>query len=72
MRVSILFSASVHILLIGALVVLESKKRSVSSEGQKWLREVPNKSGWFRLKNPYSGKVLTAQNATITSITGKI
>ena len=44
----------------------------MSSEGQKWLREVPNKSGWFRLKNPYSGKVLTAQNATITSITGKI
>ena len=61
-----------YLLLTGALVVLESKKRSVSSEGQKWLREVPNESGWFRLKNPYSGKVLTAQNATITSITGKI
>ena len=55
---------------IGTLVVLESKKRSVCSEGQKWLRDAADEGGWFRLKNPLSGRVLTAQDQTIISITG--
>ena len=56
---------------IGTLVTLESKKRSVCSEGQKWLRDVTDEGGWFRLKNPLSGRVLTVQDQTITSITGQ-
>ena len=55
---------------IGTLVILESKKRSVCSEGQKWLRDAADEGGWFRLKNPLSGRVLTAQDQTIISITG--
>ena len=55
---------------IGTLVVLESKKRSVCSEGQKWLRDVEDMNGWFRLRNPLSGKVLTAQTSTITALAG--
>ena len=57
---------------IGTLVVLESKKRSVCSEGQKWLRDYADEGGWFRLKNPLSGRVLTAQDQTIISITGTL
>ena len=57
---------------IGTMVILESKKRSVCSEGQKWLRDVANEGGWFRLKNPLSGRVLTAQDQTIISITGTL
>ena len=55
---------------IGTPVILESKKRSVCSEGQKWLRDAADEGGWFRLKNPLSGRVLTAQDQTIISITG--
>ena len=57
---------------IGTLVVLESKKRSVCSKGQKWLRDTADEGGWFRLKNPLSGGVLTAQDQTIISITGTL
>ena len=57
---------------IGTLVVLESKKRSVCSEGQKWLRDAADEGGWFRLKNPLSGRVLTAQDQTIISIAGTL
>ena len=57
---------------IGTLVILESKKRSVCSEGQKWLRDAADEGGWFRLKNPLSGRVLTAQDQTIISITGTL
>ena len=56
---------------IGSHVILESKKRSVCSEGQKWLRDAADEGGWFRLKNPLSGRVLTAQDQTIISITGQ-
>ena len=56
---------------IGTTVVLESKKRSVSSDGQKWLRDIADVNGWFRLKNPLSGRVLTAQSSTVTAIAGK-
>ena len=55
---------------IGTLVVLESKKRSVCSEGQKWLRDYADEGGWFRLKNPLSGRALTAQDSTSTVISG--
>ena len=55
---------------IGTLVVLESKKRSVCSEGQKWLRDYADEGGWFRLKNPLSGRALTAQGTTSTVIAG--
>ena len=55
---------------IGTLVVLESKKRSVCSEGQKWLRDYADEGGWFRLKNPLSGRALTAQDSTSTVIAG--
>ena len=55
---------------IGTLVVLESKKRSVCSEGQKWLRDYADEGGWFRLKNPRSGRALTAQDSTSTVIAG--
>ena len=55
---------------IGTPVILESKKRSVCSKGQKWLRDAADEGGWFRLKNPLSGRVLTAQDQTIISITG--
>ena len=55
---------------IGTLVVLESKKRSVCSKGQKWLRDFADEGGWFRLKNPLSGRALTAQDSTTTVIAG--
>ena len=55
---------------LGTMVVLEPKKRSVSSEGQKWLRDLADESGWFRLRNPLSGRVLTAQTPTITALAG--
>ena len=57
---------------IGTPVILESKKRSVCSEGQKWLRDAADEGGWFRLKNPLSGRVLTAQDQTIISIAGTL
>ena len=47
---------------MGTLVILESKKRSLCSEGQKWLRDMNDEDGWFRLKNPLSGKFLTQGN----------
>ena len=56
---------------MGTLIILESKKRSLCSEGQKWLRHMNDENGWFRLKNPLSGKVLTAQTSHIISLTGK-
>ena len=56
---------------IGTPVGLESKKRSVSSDGQKWLRDIADVNGWFRLKNPLSGRVLTAQSSTVIAIAGK-
>ena len=56
---------------MGTLVVLESKKRSLCSEGQKWLRDMNDENGWFRLKNPLSGKVLTAQTTSTIALTGK-
>ena len=56
---------------MGTLVILESKKRSLCSEGQKWLRDMNDENGWFRLKNPLSGKVLTAQTSSIIALTGK-
>ena len=56
---------------IGTSVILESKKRSVCSEGQKWLRSVADEHGWFRLKNPLSGRVLTSQSSSIIALTGK-
>ena len=56
---------------VGTLVILESKKRSLCSEGQKWLRDMNDENGWFRLKNPLSGKVLTAQTSSIIALTGK-
>ena len=56
---------------MGTLVILESKKRSLCSEGQKWLRDMNDEDGWFRLKNPLSGKVLTAQTSSIIALTGK-
>ena len=57
---------------MGTLVILESKKRSLCSEGQKWLRDMNDEDGWFRLKNPLSGKVLTAQTSSIIALTGKL
>ena len=57
---------------LGTLVILESKKRSVCSEGQKWLRSMTDEHGWFRLKNPLSGRVLTAESSSVIAITGKV
>ena len=53
----------------GSMVDLEDKTRALS-ESQRWTRGIADRSGWFKFKNPYSGRVLTAQTSSILTISG--
>ena len=53
----------------GSKVVLEDKARTLI-DGQRWVRGVADKTGWFKLKNPFSGRVLTSQTPSILIISG--
>ena len=61
----LLDNATVH----GSKVDLQDKMRSLS-EGQRWTRGIADRSGWFKLKNPLSGRVLTAQTSSTLTISG--
>ena len=53
----------------GSMVDLQDKMRSLS-ESQRWTRGIADRSGWFKLKNPLSGRVLTAQTSSTITISG--
>ena len=61
----LLDNATVH----GSMVDLQDKMRSLS-ESQRWTRGLADRSGWFKLKNPISGRVLTAQTSSTLTISG--
>ena len=61
----LLDNATVH----GSKVDLQDKMRSLS-ESQRWTRGIADRSGWFKLKNPLSGRVLTAQTSSTLTISG--
>ena len=61
----LLDNATVH----GSMVDLQDKMRSLS-ESQRWTRGIADRSGWFKLKNPLSGRVLTAQTSSTLTISG--
>ena len=61
----LLDNATIH----GSMVDLQDKMRSLS-ESQRWTRDIADRSGWFKLKNPLSGKVLTAPTSSILTISG--
>ena len=54
---------------LGNLVVLETKDMALRDE-QTWIRKVADANNWFRLKNPCSGRVLTAQTSNHLTIGG--
>ena len=51
------------------IVALESKDKLITDE-QTWVRGVEDVNGWFRLKNPCTGKVLSVALSSMI-ITGK-
>ena len=55
----------------GNKVVLEAKKDTIGL-GQKWIKEVSDGPEWYKFKNPISGRYLTAESSSSTSITGKL
>ena len=63
----LLDDATVH----GSKVDLQDKMRSLS-ESQRWTRGTADRSGWFKLKNPLSGRVLTAQTSSTLTISGTV
>ena len=54
----------------GNKIQLQPKDES-SSDGQKWVREQDVGNGWFPLKNPNSGKILSALNESSLVARGK-
>ena len=54
----------------GNEIQLQPKNES-SSDGQKWVREQDVGNGWFPLKNPNSGKILSAINESSLVARGK-
>ena len=54
----------------GNEIQLQPKDES-SSDGQKWVREQVDGNGWFPLKNPNSGKILSAINESSLVARGK-
>ena len=54
----------------GNKIQLQPKNES-SSDGQKWVREQDVGNGWFPLKNPNSGKILSALNESSLVARGK-
>ena len=54
----------------GNEIQLQPKNES-SSDGQKWVREQDVGNGWFPLKNPNSGKILSAINDSSLVARGK-
>ena len=54
---------------LGTMVGLEPKDQPLSDE-QKWVRGIADVNGWFRLKNPCTGKVLSVALSSMI-ITGK-
>ena len=54
----------------GNEIQLQPKDES-SSDGQKWVREQDVGNGWFPLKNPNSGKILSALNESSLVARGK-
>ncbi len=53
----------------GAKVVLEAKKHDSISLGQVW-NVASTSDGWLTFKNSISGRYLTAENSSRTTITG--
>ena len=54
----------------GNKIQLQPKDES-SSDGQKWVRDQDVGNGWFPLKNPNSGKILSAINDSSLVARGK-
>ena len=54
----------------GNKIQLQPKDES-SSDGQKWVREQDVGNGWFPLKDPNSGKILSAINDSSLVARGK-
>ena len=52
----------------GTKVILETRDEQ-KRVGQEWFRSKLDSEGWFTLKNPISGRYLTAASNT-TTITG--
>ena len=57
--------------VLGSKVDLQNKMRALG-ESQRWTRGIADRSGWFKLKNPLSGRVLTAQTSSTLTISGTI
>ena len=55
---------------LGTMVELEIKDKPQSDE-QRWVREMSDEDGWFRFKNPLSGRVLSVQTFSSITIAGK-
>ena len=51
------------------MVELELKDKPQSDE-QRWVRESADADGWFRFKNPHSGRVLSVQTFSSITIAG--
>ena len=51
-------------------VKLEKIKDRSQSDEQRWVRETAAADGWFRFKNPLSGKVLSVQTFSSIAIAG--
>ena len=53
-------------------VILEAKRsqRGGIKNSQKWMRGQADEDGWFTLKNPYSGKFLSASDENRLLIEG--
>ena len=54
---------------LGSMVGLEPKVRPLSDE-QLWVRGIADRNGWFRFKNPISGRVLSVQTFSSATIAG--
>ena len=53
----------------GTKVILETRYEK-TRVGQEWFRSKLDSEGWFTLKNPISGRYLTADSNISTTITG--
>ena len=54
---------------LGSMVGLEPKDRPLRDE-QLWVRGIADRNGWFRFKNPISGRVLSVQTFSSATIAG--
>ena len=54
---------------LGSMVGLEPKDRPPTDE-QLWVRGLADGNGWFRFKNPISGRVLSVQTFSSATIAG--